>query len=129
MNNFKVNPNSIYDVKNKNKKINPNNKPNSSTNDFQKILNEKVNKNKEIKFSKHANKRLEERNVEITKSDLSKIDKAIDKASEKGIKETLILMDNKAFIASVNNKTVITATTETNLKDSVFTNIDGAIIV
>lgn len=94
---------------------------------FQEVL-AKVNQ-KDLKFSKHAIERLESRNIELTTSDIEEINKAVDKANEKGVKEALILMGNKAFIASVKNKTIITAASEEQLKENVFTNIDGAVIV
>lgn len=94
---------------------------------FQDVLS-KVNQ-KELKFSKHAIERLKSRNIELTSNDIEKINKAVDKASEKGVKEALILMDNKAFIASIKNKTIITAAVEDQLKENVFTKIDGAVII
>lgn len=94
---------------------------------FQDVLS-KVNQ-QELKFSKHALERLKSRNIELSSSDIEEINKAVDKASEKGVKEALILMDNKAFIASVKNKTIITAAVEEQLKENVFTKIDGAVII
>ncbi len=83
----------------------------------------------EVKFSKHAMERLQSRNIQLNNNDVNRIKDALSKANKKGIKETLILMDNKAFVASVKNKTIITATMEEQLKDSVFSNIDGAVII
>lgn len=94
---------------------------------FQDVLSQ-VSK-QELKFSKHALERLKSRNIELSSSDIEEINKAVDKAGEKGVKEALILMDNKAFIASVKNKTIITAAVEEQLKESVFTKIDGAVII
>lgn len=84
---------------------------------------------KELKFSKHAMERMKSRNIELTQQDLDKISEAVDKADDKGIKEALILMNDKVFIASVKSKTIITAAAEKQLKDSVFTHIDGAVII
>ncbi len=84
---------------------------------------------KEIKFSKHALDRLASRNITITEAELKKIETAVDKADAKGIKEALILMNDKVLVMSVKNRTVITASDEASLKDSVFTNIDGAVIL
>lgn len=96
---------------------------------FGNILQEEVNKQTEVKFSKHAMERLQARNISLTGDDISKINNAVNKAAEKGVKETLIIMGNAAFIANVKNKTIITAATEENLKENVFTNIDGAVII
>lgn len=84
---------------------------------------------KEIKFSKHAMDRLSDRNIHLTESDVKKIENAVNKAEAKGIKEALILMDDKIFVTSIKNRTVITASDENSLKDSVFTNIDGAVFI
>lgn len=95
---------------------------------FSEVLNQIENKG-EVKFSKHASNRLATRNIQLTSEEMNRINSAVSKASSKGIKDALILMDNKVFIASVQNKTIITASTEDDLKDNVFTNIDGAVIV
>ena len=95
---------------------------------FGDVLN-RIKQSDSVKFSKHAIDRLNSRNIHLTDNDMNRINSAIDKASQKGVKEALIMMDNKVFIASVQNKTIITAAVDDQLKDSVFTNIDGAVIV
>lgn len=84
---------------------------------------------KELKFSKHALDRIKSRNIDLSQQDLTRISEAVDKAESKGVKEALILMNNNVFIASVKSKTIITASSEDQLKESVFTNIDGAVIL
>ncbi len=96
---------------------------------FQSLLQKEIDKNQNLKFSKHALERLEERKIQLTNHEVNKLSDAINKAAEKGIRETLIVMDNKAFIASVPNRTVITAATDKQLKENIFTNIDGAIFI
>ena len=95
---------------------------------FNEVLEKEINK-EDIKFSKHAQERLQKRNIAFTPQDLKNINNAVEKAAKKGIKDTLIIMGNTALIANVRSKTVITAATEETLKDSIFTNIDGAIII
>lgn len=80
-----------------------------------------------LKFSKHANERLASRNIDLTKEQLSRLESGAKKACEKGINETLVMVDNLAFIVNVKNNTVITAVNDG--EDKVFTNIDGAVIV
>ena len=82
-----------------------------------------------LKFSKHASSRLKDRDIELTGSQIDRLNAGMQKANEKGINESLVLMDQMAFIVNVKNSTVITAMNETEIKDNVFTNIDGAIIV
>jgi flagellar operon protein len=116
--------------------INPNLTPNTNqgqkitpSQGFDSILQQQINLQTEVKFSKHALDRLQARNIKLTKEDISKINDAVNKAAEKGVKEALIIMGNTALVTSIKNKTVITAATEENLKSNVFTNIDGAIII
>ena len=53
----------------------------------------------------------------------------MDAASKKGINDSLVLVDNLAFIVNVPNKTVVTAMDQTETDSNVFTNIDGAVIM
>jgi flagellar operon protein len=82
-----------------------------------------------VKFSQHALQRLSSRNITLDGSDLARISGAVDKAAQKGSRDSLILMNNLALVVSVKNRTVITAMDGTNIKDNVFTNIDSAVIV
>ena len=97
--------------------------------EFDKLLQENIIKQSEVKFSKHAELRLRMRNISLSNEQRQKIDTAVRKAQDKGVKDSLILMDNMAFVVNVKSKTVITAVNNNELKDNVFTNIDGAVIV
>ncbi|NLU10275.1 MAG: flagellar protein, partial [Tepidanaerobacter acetatoxydans] len=57
------------------------------------------------------------------------INNAVDKAEQKGVRESLILMNDMAFVVSIKNRTVITAMNGDSVKENVFTNIDGAVIL
>lgn len=92
---------------------------------FDDILNEEITR---LKFSQHAKNRVEARNLEISPEDLSKLDEAVDKANEKGAKDSLIFLRDMAFIVNVKNRTVITALDSEQIKDNVFTNIDSVLI-
>lgn len=107
----------------------PENRSINKGNGFDTLLLKELARQSEVKFSKHAMERLQKRNIMLTKDDLGKINEAVNKAAEKGVKETLIIMGNSALIANVKNKMIITAATEENLKNNVFTNIDGAVII
>ena len=50
-------------------------------------------------------------------------------AEEKGLKNSLILVDQTAFVLNVENNKVITTVNQENLKGNVFTNIDGTVII
>ncbi|MDO5403576.1 MAG: TIGR02530 family flagellar biosynthesis protein [Eubacteriales bacterium] len=82
-----------------------------------------------IKFSKHASARLEERDIQLTDEQMSRLEEGTAKAGSKGIKESLVLLDNMAFIINTQNKTVITAMDQNMNEENIFTNIDGAVII
>lgn len=84
---------------------------------------------KSLKFSAHATQRLADRQITLTQHDQANISRAVDKAAAKGARETLLLMDKVAFVVSVPNRTVITAMPQHELADTVFTNIDSAVVV
>ncbi|HPU58338.1 MAG TPA: TIGR02530 family flagellar biosynthesis protein, partial [Candidatus Avimonas sp.] len=70
-----------------------------------------------------------ERNINLTESQLNRLNEAVKKAESKGVKDTLVLMDQMAFIVSVNNSTVVTAMSGSDIQGNVFTQIDGAVVV
>lgn len=106
-----------------------NSKPESeNAKSFQDILSKSINKTNEIKFSKHAINRLEQRNINLTDNQKDKINESVEKLKSKGVKESLVLVDNIALIVNVRNNIVVTALDGSEIDDNVFTNIDGAII-
>lgn len=84
-------------------------------------------KTEELKFSKHANERLVSRNIDLTSAQRERLNGAVKRAEAKGIKESLVMLDNLAFIVNVKNNTVVTAVT--GEEERIFSNIDGAVIV
>lgn len=82
-----------------------------------------------VKFSGHALERLRTRNIEMSPERLKRLDEAIEKASSKGSRESLVLMDDIALVVSIKNNVVITAASGKELRENVFTNIDSAVIV
>ena len=81
-----------------------------------------------MKFSKHAANRLNDRNIELTQDQMDRLNQAAAQAGEKGINESLILVDQLAFIVNVPNNTVVTAMDQKDKSNQIFTNIDGAVI-
>lgn len=82
-----------------------------------------------LKFSRHAQERIAQRGIALDAARLRRIQEGVERAAAKGARDSLILLDNLAFVVSIKNRTVITAVDEENLKGSVFTNIDSAVIV
>jgi len=125
MNNNIYFPGPIQSIKNNTKpSIKKTNVVEGNTN-FQDILNNQLG----VKFSKHALERLERRNINLDSNTMEKLNAAVLKATNKGARESLVLMDDLAFVVSIKNKTVITAVDGANIKENVFTNIDSAVII
>lgn len=82
-----------------------------------------------LKFSAHAQQRLASRNIQLSQADLTKIGNAVERAAQKGAKDSLIMMDKLALVVSVKNKTVVTAVDDASMKEHIFTNIDSAVII
>lgn len=97
---------------------------------FEDIWKQKTGEiSEELKFSKHAASRMADRNLTLSKNQLSRLNEGAKKAGEKGIKESLVMVDQLAFIVNVPNNTVITAMEQSQTNDNIFTNIDGAVIM
>jgi flagellar operon protein len=82
----------------------------------------------DLRFSKHAQERLDARRIQLNETDLSHLQRAVDKAGEKGARDSLVLLRDLAFIVNVPNRMVVTAMDGERLKENVFTNIDSAVI-
>lgn len=91
--------------------------------DFNAVLQDK------LKVSNHAQTRLQSRDLQMDSDQWNRVLNGIDKAAQKGAKESLVMVDDVALVVSVRNRTVITAVGQSQLKDNVFTNIDSAVIV
>jgi len=127
---FRINQpiNPVRQSDNKNK-TNNTHKKNKSKKSFKEILNSKIQKKDEVKFSKHAKKRINSRNIQLGEKEFDKLLSGLEKAENKGSKDSLIMVDNVAYVVSVENKTVITAIDGQNVKENVFTNIDSAVFM
>ncbi len=91
---------------------------------FESIFQRELEK---IKFSNHAVKRLETRNIQLSDEEINKIQSAVEKAELKGSKDSLVMMSDTAFIVNIPNKTVVTALPISQGEDNIFTNIDSVV--
>ncbi len=82
-----------------------------------------------LKFSNHAMDRIRQRGLSFSKTEMTQLQEAVVKAQSKGSKDSLIIMDDKALIVSVKDKTVVTVMGKEQLKENVFTNIDSTIML
>lgn len=107
------------------------NRENASGLSFQDVLRQRSQGTEEagnLRFSKHALNRLNDRNIELDHLQLERLQAGADKAGEKGIRDSLVLVDQLAFIVNVPNRTVVTAMDSTATDENIFTNINGAVI-
>ena len=89
---------------------------------FEEIWKQKTGEvSSELRFSKHAANRLADRNLTLSEEQLSRLTEGAKKAGEKGIKESLVMVDQLAFIVNVPNNTVITAMDNTQANENIFT--------
>ncbi|MFS0865101.1 TIGR02530 family flagellar biosynthesis protein [Fredinandcohnia sp. 179-A 10B2 NHS] len=90
---------------------------------------ETLHKESHLVISKHAQKRLDERNITIQESKWHEIQEKVTEAKSKGIRDSLVVMNNAALIVNVPNNTVITAMNRNEANSQIFTNINGTIIL
>jgi flagellar operon protein len=81
-----------------------------------------------LKMSSHALQRIERREITFDAPVKARLEAAVERAAAKGARESLVLVDNTAFVVSVRNRTVITAVNVSPMNDQVFTNLDSAVI-
>lgn len=96
---------------------------------FGQVLTESVKENQPVRFSAHAIRRLEERQLSLNDRMLERLDQGIRQLDAKGSRNSVVFMDQMAFVVSVKNKTVVTAVGMDQTKENIFTNIDSVAIV
>jgi flagellar operon protein len=82
----------------------------------------------QVRWSAHARDRLAERGISVTPEVAARLEGAVGAAAAKGGRDSLVLVDDLAFVVSVANRTVITAVESDALRSRVFTNIDSAVL-
>ena len=96
---------------------------------FAQILRDTVSSGNGLTFSKHALQRMDSRQIAVSPQLLSQMSEAVEKARDKGVKDALIFNGSTAFIVNVPSGTVVTTMNGGEMKDNIFTNIDGAVIL
>lgn len=117
--------------KNNNKQADKNQRKSDSSQkvSFKDMLSKKVKEKTGVEFSKHAKQRMISRDIRVSEKQLDKLKSAVEKAEDKGARDSLIMVDRVAYVVSVENRTVITAIDDQNVKENVFTNIDSAVFM
>ena len=95
---------------------------------FAALLQNELQRDNGIKFSAHAQSRLRERSIEFGENEAMRLKVAVDKASQKGSRESLVLLDNLALLVNIPKQTVITAVDSRQSRDNIWTNIDSVVM-
>ncbi|HLR07932.1 MAG TPA: TIGR02530 family flagellar biosynthesis protein [Bacillota bacterium] len=82
-----------------------------------------------LKISKHAKERMIERHIHLDTHEWNIIAEKMEEAKNKGVTESLVLLKDAALLASIKNNTIVTAINREDVKNRIFTNINGAIVI
>lgn len=82
-----------------------------------------------VNFSRHALARVEERGIELTPGLMEKLSDSVGRAQEKGAKNILAFDTTRAFIINIPYGRVVTAMSREEMRENIFTNIDGAVLL
>lgn len=95
---------------------------------FEQLLQSRLEGAQALQFSKHAEQRMAARRVELAPDARGRLEQAVQRAAEKGARESLVLMDRMAFVVNVPSRTVLTAMTQAQAQGGVFTKIDSTVL-
>ncbi len=101
----------------------------STGTEFAERLKEAAAQKETVQFSRHASQRMEQRGIKLTGENLQELSQAVERARQKGSKETVVIGSHGAFIVNVANNVVVTSITEQEMKNNIFTNIDSAVFM
>lgn len=82
-----------------------------------------------LNFSKHAQKRLDERKIEMNSGLMDDLRNAVEEARKKGARDVAVIGRQGIFIVNVPNNTVVTTMAEDDMKNRTLTNIDSAVFM
>ncbi len=95
---------------------------------FGALLEKKLADVGRLQFSSHALQRIERRGIELEPATIARLEVGTARAAAKGARDSLVLVDETAFMVSVKNNTVVTAVGREHMREQVFTNIDSVAI-
>ncbi len=107
----------------------PAEQPEKTRETFSAVVKEKIKTQGSFRFSAHAVRRLQDRSIRLSPTELSRLESGIRNLTAKGGRSSLILLDDTAYIVSINSRTVVTALTREATLNKVFTNIDSVAVV
>ena len=81
-----------------------------------------------VNLSRHAQKRIERRELDLDPARMERLNSAITRAAEKGGRQSVVMLDDLAVVVNVQERTVVTAMPKEGNHQRVFTNIDSVVI-
>ncbi|MBI2767311.1 MAG: flagellar protein [Chloroflexi bacterium] len=81
-----------------------------------------------INLSRHAQKRIDRRDLNLDPARLDRLDSAISRAAEKGARQSVVMLDGLAVVVDVQQRTVVTAMNTGGGQQRVFTNVDSVVV-
>ncbi len=82
----------------------------------------------DVRFSNHAQKRMQSRQINLDADSVSRLADAVDRVEKRGSQTSLVLMDDLAFLVNVPERLVVTAVDTNNRGEGVFTQIDSVVL-
>ncbi|GGH82222.1 flagellar operon protein [Pullulanibacillus pueri] len=82
-----------------------------------------------LNISKHAAKRMSERNIDIQPEQWNRIYDRLQEAKAMGIKDSLVVTKKEAMVVNAQNNTVITIMNRGEADQHIFSNINGTILL
>ncbi len=104
----------------------------ASSQEFEQLLRQEIAPSKkeiDLKISKHAQKRIDDRSLDFDQNEFLKIKDAITKLRDKGGKDSLVITGKAAYIVDVSNEKIVTAMNKDDMSENVFTKIDSTLFI
>lgn len=80
-------------------------------------------------FSKQVHARMKDQNIELHTEDLSELEDTISRLNKQGARESLVLMDDHAFLVGVLDRQVIALMTRREAAETIFSQVDSAVAI
>lgn len=93
------------------------------------LKNAQAPKEAQMGISKHALRRIEQREIDFDSSEYIKIKDAVAKLRNKGSRDSLLITNKAAYIVDVKNNKLVTAINPSEMNDNIFTKIDSTMFV
>ena len=101
--------------------------PSTDGSSFRDVLSAAADE-RSLQFSEHALKRVDQRQISLDGDQLDRLSKAMDTLSQRGSRQSLVMLDQVAYVVHPPSHTVVTAVQPDQSKERVFSQIDSVVI-